>query len=363
MSLLAVASSSRLGSAAQGRSARAALPSRPPCRHACTVVRCQAQRPRTAARAAAVEAPRAPPGKELASNGGGQRLVRFGFPKGSLQKSTEDLFDRAGFKVKISERGYFPSIDDQELQMVLFRSQGISRYVEDGVLDCGICRHDWVVENGADVVEVCELCYSKATSNPACWVLAVPEASPVQRPEDLAGTIVASELVNTTRKYFADRGIAVKKVEYSWGATEVKASLPGVGGIVDITETGSSLKANNLRVVDTILASTTRLVANKAAWADPAKRTKIEDVALLLQGAIAGKQKVGLKMNLPASRLGEVSALLPLKQSPTVSHLVNSEFLAVEVIVDEQLARDLIPQCKRLGASGIFTYNINVIIH
>ncbi|EFN58990.1 hypothetical protein CHLNCDRAFT_33744 [Chlorella variabilis] len=328
--------------------------------------RCQAPQP-TPRRlplppaAAMVEAPLAPP--ETKQNDSEQALVRFGFPKGSLQKSTEDLFARAGFKVKISERGYFPKCDDPQLQMVLFRSQEISRYVEDGVLDAGICGYDWIVENGADVVEVCELPYSKATSKPACWVLAVPESSPVQQPEDLAGTIVASELVNTTRRFFDERGIAVKKVEYSWGATEVKASLPGVGGIVDITETGSSLKANNLRVVSTILASATRLVANKAAWADPAKRTKIEDVALLLQGAIVGKEKVGLKMNLHRDQLEEVSKLLPSERSPTISQLVDSGFVAVEVIVDKSQARDLIPTCKRLGATGIVVYNVDVIIH
>lgn len=310
-------------------------------------------------------------GAQPAANGGANggvggkapTTVRFGFPKGSLQKSTQDLFQRAGFELKISERGYFPRIDDEQLQMVLFRSQEISRYVEDGVLDAGICGHDWVVENGADVVEVCELQYSKATSNPARWVLAVPEDSPIQKAEDLAGTIVASELVNTTRKFFSDRGIAVKKVEYSWGATEVKASLPGVGGIVDITETGSSLKANNLRVVDTILSSTTRLVANKAAWQDPAKRTKIEDVALLLIGAIEGRNKVGLKMNLPKGKLHEVSACLPSERSPTVSQLVDSDYVAIEVILGERQARGLVPICKRLGATGIFMYPINVIVH
>ncbi|KAK9814640.1 hypothetical protein WJX72_009113 [[Myrmecia] bisecta] len=290
-------------------------------------------------------------------------LCRFGFPKGSLQKSTHDLFERAGFKVKISERGYFPSIDDEDLQLVLFRSQEISRYVEDGILDAGICGYDWIVENQADVVEVCELAYSKATSNPARWVLAVPEESHVTRPEQLAGTIVASELVGTTKRYFEERGIAVKKVEYSWGATEVKASLPGVGGIVDITETGSSLKANNLRVVDTILCSTTRLIANKAAWEDPDKRRKIEDLSVLLKGAVEGRKKVGLKMNLQKELLSQVTAMLPSEQSPTVSQLLDDAFVAVEVVVDERKARELVPFCKRLGASGIYTYPLDVIIH
>ncbi|KIZ04569.1 ATP phosphoribosyltransferase [Monoraphidium neglectum] len=372
---------------------------RPACAPRCEAPKRPASRVRAAAPALDAPAGAAPAASEAngdaAAAAAAGRLVRFGFPKGSLQKSTENLFQRAGFELKISERGYFPRIDDEELQMVLFRSQEISRYVEDGVLDAGICGYDWVVENGADVVEVCELPYSKATSNPARWVLAVPEDSRVQGPEDLAGTIVASELVNTTKKFFADRNIAVKKVEYSWGATEVKASLPGVGGIVDITETGSSLKANNLRVVATILASTTRLVANRAAWADPAKRSKIEDVALLLLGAIEGRNKVGLKMNLPRSSLEEVSACLPSERSPTVSQLVDSDYVAIEVVLGERQApahghslwaldarpprpritraalraaprcpaRDIIPICKRLGATGILSYPINVIVH
>ncbi|GBF91721.1 ATP phosphoribosyltransferase [Raphidocelis subcapitata] len=311
-----------------------------------------------------LEAPTAPALNGGGGGGdGGSSTLRFGFPKGSLQKATENLFARAGFKVKISERGYFPACDDGDLQMVLFRSQEISRYVEDGVLDAGIWGHDWVVENGADVVEVCELHYSKATSNPARWVLCVREDSPVQDAADLAGTIVASELVNTTRKYFSDRGIAVKKVEYSWGATEVKASLPGVGAIVDITETGSSLKANNLRIVDTILSSTTRLVANRASWADPAKRRKIEDVALLLQGAIEGRDKVGLKMNLPRASLDKVCACLPSERSPTVSQLIDPNWVAIEVVLDEAAARRLIPECKRLGATGVCSYPLLTIVH
>jgi ATP phosphoribosyltransferase len=328
----------------------------------CRVPGFPAQRRPLAPGAAATEAPPALAPLQQLNGNGAPPLVRFGFPKGSLQKATEELFARAGYQVRISERGYFPKVNDNDLSMVLFRSQEISRYVEDGVLDAGICGHDWVVENGADVVEVCELQYSKATSNPARWVLAVPESSPVTRAEDLAGTIVASELVQTTKKFFADRGIDVK-VEYSWGATEVKASLPGVGGIVDITETGSSLKANKLRVIDTILASTTRLVANKKAWADPDKRRKIEDVALLLQGAIQGRDKVGLKFNIASDKLAEITASLPSEQSPTVSTLMDGSFVAVEVVLDERTARDMIPFCKRLGATGVFTYPIQVILH
>lgn len=324
-----------------------------------------AERPASRLQAAStLEAPAAPDTPKVPTQGSLDQgsVVRFGFPKGSLQKSTENLFERAGFKLKISERGYFPRIDDDELQMVLFRSQEISRYVEDGVLDAGICGRDWIVENDADVVEVCELPYSKATSNPARWVLAVPEDSEVRSVQDLAGTIVASELVNTTKKYFAQHGVSVK-VEYSWGATEVKASLPGVGAIVDITETGSSLKANNLRIVDTILSSTTRLIANTAAWQNPDKRRKIEDLKLLLVGAIEGRDKVGLKMNLHKSALEEVCACLPSERSPTVSQLVDGEFLAIEVVLGEQQARSLIPLVKRLGATGILTYPISCIVH
>lgn len=289
-------------------------------------------------------------------------VVRFGFPKGSLQKSTEELFARAGMPVKVKDRNYFPTSDDGDVAMVLFRSQEIPRYVEDGVIDFGICGRDWVVENGSDVVEVTELRYSKATANPASWVIAVPEDSPVRAPEDLEGTLIASELVETTKRYFADKNIPVK-VEYSWGATEVKASLPGVGAVVDITETGSSLRANKLRVVDTILASTTRLIANKQAWADPVKRAKIEDMALLLQGAIDGKRKVGLKMNLPSALIAELTAVLPSEKSPTVSPLTDADFCAVEVIVDEDEAKSLVPLVRRMGATGIVTYPINLSIH
>jgi ATP phosphoribosyltransferase len=263
--------------------------------------------------------------------------------------------------VKVKDRNYFPTCSDEDLAMVLFRSQEIPRYVEDGVVDVGICGHDWVVENDSDVVEVAELRYSKATSNPASWVVAVPEDSPVRELRDLEGTIVASELVRTTRAFFDAAGVDVK-VEYSWGATEVKASLPGVGAIVDITETGSSLRANKLRIMDTILASTTRLIANRDAWADPRKRAKIEDLALLLNGAIDGRRKMGLKMNLRADLVEELSAVLPSEKSPTVSPLMDAKFCAVEVIVDEREAVDLVPVVRRLGATGIVTYPVNIAI-
>lgn len=293
----------------------------------------------------------------------GSALVRFGFPKGSLQNATEQLFARAGVPVKVEERNYFPSIQDDELSLVLFRSQEISRYVADGILDAGICGADWIVENGSEVVEVAELKYSKATAKPAKWVIAVPEDSPVREVADLEGTLIASELVNTTTKFFEDRGVRGVQVEYSWGATEVKASLPGVGAIVDITETGSSLIANKLRIVDVILQSTTRLVANKDAWANPQKRAKIENLAVLLNGAIEGKKKVGLKMNLPTSAVPALSSALPAEKSPTVSPLLNEAFCAVEVVVDENAVKDLVPLVRALGGTGIVTYPINLAIH
>jgi len=285
--------------------------------------------------------------------------VKIGLPKGSLQNSTFDLFNRAGFEVQLSSRSFFPSIDDPELEAVMFRAQEISRYVEDGVIDMGITGKDWICENGSDVVEVCELMYSKATARPAHWVLAVPNEGKVKKVEDLEGGIVATELINVTKEYFAKKKVNVK-VEFSWGATEVKARL--LDGIVELTETGSSLRANNLRIIDTLMTSTTRLIANKQAWEDDFKREKIESIALLLQGAIEGRAKVGLKMNLPVEKLDAALAILPSEKSPTVNELADKKFLALEVILEESAARDLIPRLKRAGASGIFTYPLNQVI-
>jgi ATP phosphoribosyltransferase len=289
-----------------------------------------------------------------------QPLLRIGLPKGSLETPTIELLERAGYAVNVSSRSYVPEIDDPELACVMFRSQEMSRYVEDGVVDVGVCGHDWVVENGSDVHEVCELRYSRATSNPAKWVLAVPDESPVRTPEDLAGGIIATELVGTTQRYFAERGVKVKKVEFSWGATEVKARL--IDAIVDITETGSSLRANKLRVVDTILTSTTRMIANRQSWADGRKRAKIEDLALLLRGAIAARSTVGLKMNVPREKLDRVLAILPAQQSPTVNSLADADWVAVEVLVDRKVERDLIPPLRRAGATGIFSYPLNKVV-
>jgi ATP phosphoribosyltransferase len=272
-----------------------------------------------------------------------------------------ELFGKAGYRVTIDSRSVFPRVDDPHVSAVLFRAQEISRYVVDGIIDCGLTGYDWVVENGneADVVEICELEYSRASSNPIRWVLAVPEESSVQRPEDLAGRIVATELVRTTQRYFDARNIPVT-VEFSWGTTEIKARL--LDAIVDCTETGSSLKANNLRIVDTLLKSTTRFVASKAAWSDPIKREKMENIAMLLRGAIEAKSKVGLKMNVPEAKLPEVVSFLPAEKSPTVSRLADQAWVAVEVILEERQERELIPRLKRAGATGIITYPLNKVI-
>jgi ATP phosphoribosyltransferase len=290
-----------------------------------------------------------------------ESTLRLGLPSGSLQNATVELFGRAGYRISIADRSVFPRLDDPKMSAVLFRAQEISRYVSDGIVDCGLTGWDWIVENGndKDVIEICELEYSRASVNPVKWVLAVPEESAVQRPEDLKDAIIATELVNVTRKYFAGKGINVT-VEFSWGTTEIKARL--LDAIVDATETGSSIRANNLRVVDTLLTSTTRFVANKAAWAIPWKREKMENIAMLLRGAIDARAKVGLKMNVPESRLAEVVGFLPAEKSPTVSRLSDKDWVAVEVILEERQERELIPALKRAGATGIITYPLNKVI-
>jgi ATP phosphoribosyltransferase len=289
-----------------------------------------------------------------------ERILKLGIPAGSLQRATLELFGKAGLHISDSRRSYMPTMDDEEIQPVCLRAQEMGRYVGDGVLDAGITGFDWIRENDCDVVEVCELAYSKATSNPARWVLVVPEESPVTRPEDLDGGIVATELVNVTRRYFAEKKIDVK-VEFSWGATEVKARL--VDAIVELTETGTSLRANNLRIVDTIIVSTTRLIANERAWRNDFKREKIENVAILLQAAIEARRKVGLKLNVKKDDLAAVLNVLPAEKSPTVSSLADSEYVAIEVIVDQTVERSLVPALKRAGASGIITYPLNKVIH
>jgi ATP phosphoribosyltransferase len=290
-----------------------------------------------------------------------ENSLRFGLPSGSLQNATVELFAKAGYRISTAERSVFPRFDDPQISAVLFRAQEISRYVVDGIVDCGLTGYDWIVENGneADIVEITELTYSRASSNPARWVLAVPEESPIQSAKDFEGKIIATELVNTTRKYFAQQGVKVT-VEFSWGTTEIKARL--LDGIVDLTETGSSIRANNLRIIDTLLTSTTRFIANKAAWAVPWKREKMENIAMLLKGAIDARAKIGLKMNVPEVKLADVVSFLPAEKSPTVSRLSDPAWVAVEVILEEKQERDLIPRLKRAGATGIITYPLNKVI-
>ncbi len=289
-----------------------------------------------------------------------ERILKLGLPAGSLQKATVDLFEKAGLHISDSKRSYWPAIDDEEIQPVYLRAQEMGRYVGDGVLDAGITGRDWIQESGCDVVEICELPYSKETGNPTKWVLAVPHESPVTRPEELAGGIIATELVGVTKRYFEDKHIPVR-VEFSWGATEVKARL--VSAIVELTETGASLRANNLRVIDTVIVSTTRLIANRQALQDRFKREKIENLAILLQAAIEARSKVGLKMNVKRADLSSILKVLPAEKSPTVSGLADSEYVAIEVIIDENVERSLVPALKRAGASGIITYPLNKVIH
>ena len=286
------------------------------------------------------------------------RLV-LGIPKGSLQESTLELFARAGYDISIAERGYRPTIDDEHISVIVFRAQEMSRYVEDGVIDAGLTGYDWVCENGSDVAEVAELVYAKRRLRAVRWVLAVSAESPARKVEDLAGGIVATELVNVTRSYFARKGLEVK-VEFSYGATEAKAQL--VDGIVDVTETGASLAANKLREIDTLLTSTTRFIANKQSMQIDWKRGKIENIALLLTGAIEAQQKVGLKMNVPRGKLEDLMATLPAARSPTIGALADPDWVAVEVIVEEQVERELVPQLKRAGATAIITYPLNKVI-
>ena len=289
-----------------------------------------------------------------------EQILKLGIPSGSLQKATVKLFRKAGFHILDSERSYLPRIDDQQIRLVMLRAQEMGKYVGDGVLDAGITGYDWIMENNCDVVDVCELPYSKSTAGPARWVLAVPEESKTKTPKDLQGGIIATELVNVTQKYFADKNIGVK-VEFSWGSTEVKARL--VDAIVELTETGASLRANNLRIIDTVIESTTRLIANKKSWQDKFKREKIENISILLNAAIEARNKVGLKMNVRKKDLDSVLKILPAEKSPTISGLADSDYIALEVIIDDKIERTLVPALKRAGASGIITYPLNKVIH
>ena len=294
-------------------------------------------------------------------NGLDNKVLKIGLPKGSLQESTFRLLSKAGFYFSVSQRSYFPSIDDDEIQAILIRAQEIARYVQDGIFDVGLTGRDWIRETRADVKEISELTYAKLTMRPVRWVLAVPHSSPVQSVKDLQGKRIATELVNTTRDYLEKNGVQAE-VEFSWGATEVKAPTL-VDAIVEVTETGSSLRANNLRIVETVLESRTLLIANKQSWQDPHKREKIENLNMLLQGAIQAEGKVGLKMNVPKDRLDAVMDVLPSMKRPTVSPLYGDEWIAIETIVDEKIVRSIIPNLKRSGAQDIIEYPLNKVIH
>lgn len=286
--------------------------------------------------------------------------IVLGLPKGSLQESTFALFKRAGFNVSCSSSSYYPSIDDEEIKCRLLRPQEMSRYVELGLLDAGICGYDWVYENGSDVVDVCELNYSKATSNPVRWVLAVPNDSKIKTVKDLKGKRISTEALGIVNRYLKANGVKAN-VEFSWGATEVKAPEL-VDAIVDLTETGSSLRANNLRIVDTILTSTTRLIANKKAWKDKAKRAKIEQLKMLLTAALDAQKRVLIKLNAPAKKLEKITAALPALHAPTVNKLNDADWYAVESVVEERQVRDLVPVLKAAGATGIIELPLNKII-
>jgi ATP phosphoribosyltransferase len=289
-----------------------------------------------------------------------KHILRFGLPKGSLQEATIEKLAKAGYNISVSSRSYIPYVDDEELEIRMIRAQEISRYVEHGYLDCGITGHDWIQENGSKVHEVGEFLFSKATRQPARWVLAVPEQSPIKSVKDLKGKRIATEVVNLTRKYLR-RNKVKAEVEFSWGATEVKAHEL-VDAIVEITETGSSLRANKLRIVDTLLYSTPRLIANPAAWKDPWKRRKIETMALLLSGALEAEAKVGLKMNIAERNLTHLLQSLPALRNPTISRLSQEGWVAVETVIDEHVVRELIPALKAAGAEGIIEYPLNKVV-
>ena len=286
--------------------------------------------------------------------------LKLGIPKGSLQDATIALFARAGWNIYASGRSYFPTVDDPEIECMLVRAQEMARYVEHGALDAGLTGNDWVLENQSDVERVTSLTYSKQSSVPVKWVLAVPEDSPFQKPEDLAGKVIATELVEYTKRYFAEQGIPVK-VEFSWGATEVKPPTLA-DAIVEVTETGSSLRANRLRILETLMTSETQLIANKTAWTDGWKRGKIETLSLMLNGAMAAGKQVGLMLNARRVDLDAVLGVLPALNSPTVSHLQDPEWIAVNTILEQSTVRDVIPRLKAAGGTGIVEYPLSKVV-
>ncbi len=287
-------------------------------------------------------------------------VLKLGIPAGSLQEATGQLFRRAGYHITFSSRSYYPRIDDDQIECLLIRAQEMARYVEQGILDAGITGHDWVLETGADVVEICELIFSKVSRRPVRWVLCVPEDSPIRSVADLQGKRIATEAVELTRAFLARHGVEAR-VEFSWGATEVKPPRLA-DAIVEVTETGSSLRANNLRIVAEVLQSTTRLIANRVACQDTWKRQKLDNIALMLQSCLNAEGKVGLMMNVPEPQLQRVLAILPALQKPTVSALSDPQWVDVNTIVDEAVVRSIVPQLKEAGAKGIVEYPINKII-
>jgi ATP phosphoribosyltransferase len=288
-------------------------------------------------------------------------VIKIGIPKGSLENNTVDLFKKAGWRITYDSRSYFPDIDDPEISCTLVRAQEVSRYIEDGTLDLGLTGIDWILENSSDVVAVQDLVYSKVSTRQARWVLVVREDSPYQSIEDMEGKKISTELVNFTKKYFADRKINVH-VEFSWGATEAKVVEGLVDAVVEVTETGSTIKANKLKIIHELMKTNTQLIANRAAWADPWKRKKIEQIRTLLMGSLLAMGKVGIKLNVSKENLSKVMSLLPSLKAPTVSSLYSAEWFAVETIVDSGIVRDLIPVLLEAGAQGIIEYPLNKVI-
>ena len=288
-------------------------------------------------------------------------ILKLGIPKGSLEEATVNLFAKAGYNIKIKSRSYFPSIDDNEIECMLIRAQEIARYVQNGVLDAGLTGKDWIQENRADVVEIADLVYSKTSSRPVRWVLAVPNESPIQSVKDLQGKRIATEAVNMTVDYLKKHGVTAD-VEFSWGATEVKPPKL-VDAIVEITETGSSLRANNLRIIETLMESNTKFVMNKEAYDNPWKKQKVERLVLMLQSAMAANGQVGLMMNVPKNKLDEVMKILPEGKKPTIAELTDSNWMDLNVILEESLVREIAPALKATGVEDIVEYSINKIIH
>ncbi|MCL0044965.1 ATP phosphoribosyltransferase [Nitrospinaceae bacterium] len=288
-------------------------------------------------------------------------ILKLGIPKGSLEEATVKLFARAGYNIKIKNRSYFPSVDDNEIECMLIRAQEIARYVQNGVLDAGLTGKDWIQENRADVIEIADLVYSKTSSLPVRWVLAVPNESPIQSVKDLQGKRIATEAVNMTVDYLKKHGVTAE-VEFSWGATEVKPPKL-VDAIVEITETGSSLRANNLRIIETLMESNTKFVMNKEAYDNPWKKQKVERLVLMLQSAMAANGQVGLMMNVPKNKLDEVIKILPEGKKPTIAELTDSNWMDLTVILEERLVREIAPDLKAIGVEDIVEYSINKIIH